>query len=249
MSKFLAIIKREYLPRVRTKGFIVSTVLGPLIMIGMAVLPAMIFMINADDATRLAVVDQTGEIYEHVRESVLRERDERGASAAGESLKTTDSDRSPDERMRRAGATARPNFEIEQVPQAGRAIEELKRELSGRVRQGEIDAYVILPPDILASGEAEYYGGNVGDMITLGQVRERLSRAVIERRMAEAKIDQSLFRRMSTPISMRTIKISEQGEEKDTGGGFFLVLGIGGCQVICVNDRSRRSARLPQRRR
>ncbi len=24
---------------------------------------------------------------------------------------------------------------------------------------------------------------------------------------------------------------------------------IGGCQVICVNDRSRRSARLPQRRR
>jgi len=32
MRKFLAVVKREYLQRVRTKMFIVATILGPLVM-------------------------------------------------------------------------------------------------------------------------------------------------------------------------------------------------------------------------
>ena len=49
MRKFLAIVKREYLQRVRSKLFIAVTILGPLVMSLFGVVPALIFSINAGD--------------------------------------------------------------------------------------------------------------------------------------------------------------------------------------------------------
>ena len=54
MKKFLAVVKREYVQRVRTKFFIVATVLGPAMMILVTVVPALMFTINAGGPTRLA---------------------------------------------------------------------------------------------------------------------------------------------------------------------------------------------------
>src|SRR5216684_5894441 len=66
MSKFLAVVKREYIQRVRTKFFVVATVLGPLLMAGFTIVPAMMLGIKSGGPTRLAVVDQTGRMYERV---------------------------------------------------------------------------------------------------------------------------------------------------------------------------------------
>lgn len=228
MNKFLAVVKREYLPRLRTKSFIISTIIGPLLMIGLTVLPALVFMINAGESTRLAIVDQSGRMYEPVRESISRKQSPvEAADIVRERLKPGNIGMSQDERMRQVGELSRANFVLEQVSPEGRALEDIKRELNERVRKDELDAYIIIPPDILDSGRAEYYGSNVGDMISLGQVEERLSRAVIEQRMAKAKIDQNLVREMSKPVRLSTVKISQQGEEEDASGGFYLVLGIG----------------------
>ena len=41
-SKLVAVIKREYLERVRTKWFIISTVFGPVFMLGVTVLPGLL---------------------------------------------------------------------------------------------------------------------------------------------------------------------------------------------------------------
>jgi ABC-2 type transport system permease protein len=227
MNKFLAVVRREYLPRVRTKGFVISTILGPLIMVGITVLPALVLMINAGEATRLAIVDQSGRMYEHVRESITRTPGrEELQEMARENLNPTGMGVSQGQ-GRQIGEISRASFEFEQVSPAGRTLEDIKRELNERVRKDELDAYVIIPQDILASGKAEYYGSNVGDIISLGQIEERLSRAVIEQRMAEAKIDQKVVSEMSKPVRLTTVKISDKGEEESARGGFYLVLGIG----------------------
>ena len=72
MKKLWAIIKREYLQRVRSRMFIVWTILGPVIMVLFTVVPAFIFQIKAGEATRLAILDQSGRMYERVRASILR---------------------------------------------------------------------------------------------------------------------------------------------------------------------------------
>ena len=70
MTKFLAIVKREYLQRVRAKMFIVTTILLPLIMSLLGIVPIVIININAGSAMRVAVVDETGKMYEHLNEAV-----------------------------------------------------------------------------------------------------------------------------------------------------------------------------------
>src|SRR5688500_15790732 len=78
MNKLLAIIKREYLQRVRTKFFVVMTVLGPLMLIVVTILPGLLFSMKTGGDTRLAIVDQTEgtKLYESIRNSLLKlERD------------------------------------------------------------------------------------------------------------------------------------------------------------------------------
>ena len=41
MGKLLAVIKREYLERVRTKWFIITTVFGPVFFLGISVVPGL----------------------------------------------------------------------------------------------------------------------------------------------------------------------------------------------------------------
>src|SRR5712692_2487086 len=75
MSKLLAVIKREYLQRVRTKMFIVATVLGPLMMVLFTVVPGLIFSIKVGGPTRLAIVDETGKLYARVYKELTSAED------------------------------------------------------------------------------------------------------------------------------------------------------------------------------
>lgn len=56
------IIKREYLTRVKRKTFIISTILMPLLFIGLMALPALIAAVAGPEDKKIAVVDQTGYI-------------------------------------------------------------------------------------------------------------------------------------------------------------------------------------------
>ena len=72
MKKFLAVVKREYVQRVRTKMFIALTVLGPVLLILFAVVPGLLFSLKAGEATRLAIIDETrdAKLYERFRSTL-----------------------------------------------------------------------------------------------------------------------------------------------------------------------------------
>ena len=73
MNKLLAIIKREYLQRVRTKFFVVMTILGPLMLVGFTVVPQLLIGLKTSE-TRLAIIDQTegAKLYESIRNGLLK---------------------------------------------------------------------------------------------------------------------------------------------------------------------------------
>ena len=60
MSKVLTVIAREYLERVRSKSFVIGTVLGPALMSMFIVLPALMADKGGDDRRTIAIVDQSG---------------------------------------------------------------------------------------------------------------------------------------------------------------------------------------------
>lgn len=62
MSKIPIIIKREYLSRVKKRSFIVMTILGPLLMAALMIVPVFISQMS-DETKTIAVVDESGIFY------------------------------------------------------------------------------------------------------------------------------------------------------------------------------------------
>jgi len=56
--KIGAVVRREFIERVRTKWFIISTVLGPIFLLGITILPAV--LATRGGGARIAVVDEEG---------------------------------------------------------------------------------------------------------------------------------------------------------------------------------------------
>ena len=59
-SKIGIVIRREYLERVSKKSFIVSTILMPLLMIGLMIAPTLLTTYNTPEEKTIAVVDNSG---------------------------------------------------------------------------------------------------------------------------------------------------------------------------------------------
>ena len=70
-SRLWAVIRREYLERVRSKAFIIGTILGPILLGGMMVFPALMAR-QGGGLLRVAIVDRSGQLQQAV-ENALRQ--------------------------------------------------------------------------------------------------------------------------------------------------------------------------------
>ncbi len=68
-SKLMTIIAREYLERVKRKSFIISTILMPIFMVLLMVLPALIAVFSTPETKEIAVIDQSGVIASTLQNS------------------------------------------------------------------------------------------------------------------------------------------------------------------------------------
>jgi ABC-2 type transport system permease protein len=227
MNKFLAVIKREYVQRVRSRMFIVVTVLGPLMLALFTVLPAFIAGIEAGGPTRIAVVDESGKMFERFQQSLNRKEDDAEQPEGANKSPAETVNANQQDRMAAAGKLAGGSFQVERIQVEGRALDEIKRELGDRIRKGQLDVYVILPRDILETGNAEFYGRNTGDVFTKGRLSDRLTTAVRDQRLAQKNIAPEVVREINRPVTLNATRISDSGEEKDSGAGFYLVFGMG----------------------
>ncbi len=71
--RLFAVVRREYLERVRSKAFLIGTLLGPLLMAGFTIGPSVLMARQRGKPLRVAVLDATGSL----REAVTRTLGER----------------------------------------------------------------------------------------------------------------------------------------------------------------------------
>lgn len=69
MSKIAIIAGREFNERVRKKSFIFTTILMPILMVGIMFVPALMMNIQSDETKEILVVDQSGLIAERLEDS------------------------------------------------------------------------------------------------------------------------------------------------------------------------------------
>lgn len=215
MDKVLAIIRREYLTRVRSKGFIIGTILSPLLMASFVVIPALVMSRGERATHRLVVLDQTSEtgLIERVREILTQ------AQAAA---KKPDDKNAGDEKARpTTDRSDRYEVTIERI--SDERVEARKSELNSQFQTDNLTAYVVVPADVMAGGKVTYHAKNVSDFLVKGRVEDAFNKAIIERRMTTAGIDPAKVAELSREIRIDTI--NERGE-REQGQSFILAYAL-----------------------
>ena len=221
MKKFLTVVKREYMQRVRAKMFIVSTILLPAVMSLFGSVPAIILSIKTPPM-RVAVVDQTGRMYPEVRQALFGDETDQDAQNAGSGDRGTGS--------RRNFAM----FVVEEVNAAIQPLDQIRAQLDERLRERSLEGYVILPPDFLANGNAEFINRIPGDLFSRQVLQSAINRAAREQRLIDAKVDTKTRQDLLKPIQLQSIKIGAGGQEPDAGASFALVFGVGFVMYLAI---------------
>jgi ABC-2 type transport system permease protein len=182
--KWLKVAKREYLERVRKKSFLIGTILGPLLMGSIVLVPGLLFERSTVEQTTIAVIDSTGFIFAQLNETL------------GDTLED---------------GTRLYNLSL--VDMEGKSIEQVKRRLAAEVEQDVLDGYLVIPANIVDQDTATMYSKHVGAVKMFKQVEWGLSQAVREHRLSDAGMDYELVRSMLKNVDLGTVQV-RKGEEK-----------------------------------
>jgi ABC-2 type transport system permease protein len=229
MTKFLAVVKREYLQRVKSKFFIVATVLGPVMIFVFTVLPQLILSMKSGGPTHIAIIDQTkGEtMYSRVENVLLHDKNEGDEQAAPEKAVQDSINSNSQDRVKQMGKQAKADYQVEKVVLNGRNLEDVRRELRERVLKEQLDGYLVIPENVAGGGKIQYYARNLGDVFTREDIRKRLNDAVREQRMADNKLPDDLMDRINKPVEFDALSADESTKSADSGAAFWFVFIIG----------------------
>ncbi|MGI8469261.1 MAG: ABC transporter permease [Pyrinomonadaceae bacterium] len=225
MKKFLAVVKHEYKKIVLKWTFLIATLLFPLLAGAFAVVPALIFSIKGE-ATRLVVVDQTGKIAPRIKENLSKEKTaEEAKQAVKDSLNINAAQQ---EKIKRAAAQTGENFVFVEYNADEKSLEQIKRELGGKITGNEIDAYLIVPTNYAAAdANFEFFSRKAGDFVANSSLEEAINKAVRSQRLADANISETQLKNLSQNIDLSVKKISEKGDEKNSEGTFAAAFIVG----------------------
>lgn len=124
MRKLLLIIKREYLTRVKTKGFVIGTVIVPLLGVGTILLVVFLVGHSSAESMRLAIVDNNGSLGQSVEKGLD------GKSPNGQ-----------------------PQFIVEETIDRPASPDRVQQDLRARINAQKLDAYLWIPKDLSQSFE------------------------------------------------------------------------------------------------
>jgi ABC-2 type transport system permease protein len=202
-SKAFNVAIWEFSEKVKSKAFIVSLIIMPIVMISFGVLPGLLASRPDSSATVIGVLDETGSIVN----SLAIKIDEKYKLPNGQ-----------------------PNYLVKNLGSPG-SLEKQKGEANRLVTAGEISGYFYFPPTVFDSGKVEYRSENVSNI----KIQERFSRTIeeviVESRIIHQGLDPSLIKKIIADVDVKSIKISEKGEEKESG---FLQTFFSGYIVIMM---------------
>lgn len=187
MSKLFSIIKREYWTRVRGKGFIIGTIISPLLMMSFAFVPFLIGRASGPGKISIAVLDQNGD-------PGLRGRLEKLLEPAGPR----------DDRYELQWEAIAP----------GESAETRQAELNQRISSGKLDGYLVLPPDLINQEQVRYHVKNVGG--GSGQVRDAINKAIFESRVKQAGLDAERIRELNKTVRLEVVNAKGERERGQT---------------------------------
>lgn len=203
MNKVWAVLRREFLSRVRTRAFLIGTILFPIFLGGMMVLPALLLR-RASGSSRIALLSAGNEtLGERVAKALV-------ASRIG------------------SGSDATPRYELYRFDVAPERLEEVRDSLIARTGLGRkddsgINGVLVMDEGTLATGRVHYYGDNAASLDAMGELRGSLRPVLTQVRLEREGVDPQVVTRALGPIDLATQRVSDGKLTGQSGEASFML--------------------------
>ena len=187
MSEVMTILRREFLERVRTRSFVLSTFLFPVITGGFWIVGSR--MSQGGGTHHVVVVDQAPAGVGVAVQQVLASNVGRDGKAKGEDDNS---------------------YVVERVAQP---LDQVRAGLIARVQKKEIDGWLYLPPNVVQTGEAQYRARNVANFAVVGDLTRAVTRGVQSARLQSSGIAPAQVAALVQPATLSTAAITKTGAE------------------------------------
>lgn len=212
MEKILLIIQREYIQRVRTRWFLVSTILTPFVLLGISALPILVTPTGRSGDRAVVVLDQSGDpaLFATIKQKMADSR-QAFQELTGQSDPIVTS-------------LAMTNFELSHVVvPPGENLDQKRQTYNSDIQNNALSGYIVLRPEVLNNAEPEYYARNVSDL-SLSQLGTSIGKAIIERRLVQAGLDPARATEYLRTVEMKLIKVEGGTETRSRGQNILLPL-------------------------
>ena len=190
-GNIFAVVRREFLERVRKKSFLITTLITPVIFGALMVVPAALQIMQTGKPTEVVIVDKTGWA---------------GPAILAASPASRESD---DSLESRAEKSARNSAVLKAAP-AGQDLETLKQDIG----DGKIDGALLLEPDEKQDLKATYYGQNVANPQLFQMLNGRLDAVVVEHRLDKIGLDRAIADKLKGRVDLDTVKVEKGGKTR-----------------------------------
>ena len=202
MDKVWAVVRREFISRVQSRAFVVSTILGPLLMGALFLMP--ILLEKRQTAPKhVVVLDAAGGGFgRQVAEKLRLE-------------------------MRDTVTHTLPRYRVEYVQTEGRVTEvrDSLVALTGLRKAGPevLDGVLVLTDSTLSGGQMHYYGANVGSPNDMSALRATVRPLVMGARLERAGVDPAVVSAAQGNVELQTERVTQGHLTGQSGSASFLL--------------------------
>jgi ABC-2 type transport system permease protein len=200
-KKLFAVIRREYLERVRTKAFWIATFLVPAFFLGYLFIQVTTARKTSGER-KIAVVDLTGRLLQPLARELADREEARRKAKPG---------------------TRGVHWILEPRPVSG-DLEQTKEALRKEVLDEKIYGYLVLDPSLLDRDRAEYYSISVSEFLVLEQMEQAVNRTILRQKIEERGLPPSVSRELEKRVDLKTWKVTSKGVTEEEGAGIFAAI-------------------------
>jgi ABC-2 type transport system permease protein len=200
MNKVFAIIRREFIERVRTRSFLIGTVLVPAVFAALGVLPDM--LLKRETRTRRVVILDAaqGQIASRIDSALASQR---------------------------IGPDSIPRYAVTRIPAAGR-LEALRDSVVGMIgrRDGETgapDGMIVLTDQGIETGKVLYLGADVTSFRNINTLERALEPLLRDERLTRRNADSALKAAAAIRLRFEAQKVTEGKLTGESGETSFVL--------------------------
>ena len=185
MKKILAIAKWEFIEKVKTKTFIISLILTPIIIIGFSIVPTLLSTKEDARTKAVGVLDITGFYFDNVRKALEEYKLEDG----------------------------QPNYIVINLIKDNDELNDNKTSADKNILENKIEGYLFINIPFPDSLVAEYRSRSIGNFRDVKRFEEVLNKIRIREELLNSGIDPGLISSLQKNIQLKQIRIEESGKE------------------------------------